>query len=128
MHILNNWKVLKVAAPDGKSLICIEGRVYGSNPRFPHSALIRTSSVTCYQREASSMVIITSRGSEYLLGRPDPSEPHAEQVLVDCLPQKVEAVAARYDGLRTQVISHVPDNADETVMVKEPDARSGAKT
>jgi hypothetical protein len=120
MHILNNWKVLKLTAPDGRPLICIEGRVYGSKPRFPCSSLIRTSSVTCYQVEASSMIIVTSRGSEYLLGKSDPSEPFTEQLLMDCLPKREQAPPARFDGVQTQIISYAPDAADETVIVAEP--------
>jgi hypothetical protein len=36
MNILNNWKMLELSTRDGESLVCIEGRVYGSNPRFPY--------------------------------------------------------------------------------------------
>lgn len=110
MHILNNWKVLKLAAEDGKQLICIEGRVHGSNPRFQGSSLIRTSYVTCYQMNASSMVITTAHGSEYLLGKPDPSEQCTEQFLMDCLPEKKQAPPAPFDGVHTQVMPSARDD------------------
>jgi hypothetical protein len=38
MNILNNWKMLDLITRDGESLVCVEGRVYGSNPRFPMTA------------------------------------------------------------------------------------------
>jgi hypothetical protein len=121
MHILNNWKVLKVAAPDGRTLICIEGRVYGSKPRFPCSSLIRTSSVVGYQQEASSLVIITSRGSEYLLGKPHSAESFTEQQLMDCLPKKEQAPRAKFDARQTQIIGAAPEaeSGTETVMISE---------
>lgn len=112
MHILNNWKVLKLAAADGEQTICIEGRVHGSNPRFQGSSLIRTSCVTCYEMNASSMVITTAHGSEYLLGKPDPSEQCSEQSLMACLPEKKKAPPAVFNGVHTQVMPAARDDKD----------------
>jgi hypothetical protein len=117
MHIINNWRVLHVAAPDGRRLLCIEGRVHGSNPRFRYSSLIRTSYLTAYQREESSMVIITSHGSEYLLGKHDPAEHFTERLITECLPERKQAPPARFDGVQTQVLSCPRNQKDGTAFL-----------
>ncbi|HRF13593.1 MAG: hypothetical protein ABTS16_09990 [Candidatus Accumulibacter phosphatis] len=103
MNILNNWKMLDLITRDGESLVCVEGRVYGSNPRFPTSSCIRTSPVTGYRVDANSMVIMTKRGSEYLLGKPDPSQTFAQQRLIRRLLRLQQTAAPGFDSLETQL-------------------------
>ncbi len=103
MNILNNWKMLELVTRDGEALACIEGRVYGSNPRFPISSHIRTSPVTGYSLNSNSMVIMTKRGSEYLLGKPDPSQPFAQQHLMRRLSRLHQTSAPSFDALESQL-------------------------
>ncbi len=103
MNILNNWKMLDLITRDGESLVCVEGRVYGNNPRFPTSSCIRTSPVTGYRVDANSMVIMTKRGSEYLLGKPDPSQTFAQQRLIRRLLRQEQTAAPSFDSLETQL-------------------------
>ena len=118
MNILNNWKMLDLVTRDGEALVCIEGRVYGSNPRFPTSSHIRTSPITGYSLNSNSMVIMTKRGSEYLLGKPDPSQAFAQQRLMRRLSRLNQASAAGFNALESQLTgfeeSH-PRSAHETV-------------
>lgn len=103
MNILNNWKMLELITRDGESLVCIEGRVYGSNPRFPTSSHIRTSPITGYSVDVNSMVVKTKRGSEYLLGKPDPSQAFAQQRLLRRLAHLTQKAACTFDELESQV-------------------------
>lgn len=103
MNILNNWKTLELRTRQGEYLVCIEGRVYGSNPRFPTSSHIRTSPITGYTVEANSMVVRTRRGSEYLLGKPDPSQIFAQQRLMRRLSSLGQASASGFNELVTEV-------------------------
>jgi hypothetical protein len=103
MNILNNWKMLELRTRQGESLVCIEGRVYGSNPRFPTSSHIRTSPVTGYSMEANSMVITTRRGSEYLLGKPDQKQIFAQQRLMRRLSSLGQNAASGFNELTTEV-------------------------
>ncbi len=117
MNILNNWKMLDLITRDGEALVCIEGRVYGSNPRFPTSSQIRTSPVTGYNVDANSMVIMTKRGSEYRLGKPDPSQTFAQQRLIRRLSRLGQLPASGFNALETQLTDltvHLTDLADLT--------------
>ena len=118
MNILNNWKMLDLVTRDGEALVCIEGRVYGSNPRFPTSSHIRTSPITGYSLNSNSMVIMTKRGSEYLLGKPDPSQAFAQQRLMRRLSRLNQASAAGFNALESQLTGFEesdPQHAHETV-------------
>lgn len=103
MNILNNWKMLELVTRDHETLVCIEGRVYGSNPRFPTSSHIRTSPVTSYTLDANSMVVRTRRGSEYLLGKPDPGQVFAQQRLLRRLSRLGLAPASDFNALESQL-------------------------
>ncbi len=103
MNILNDWKMLDLVTRDGEALVCIEGRVYGSNPRFPSSSHIRTSPITGYSLNANSMVVITKRGSEYLLGKPASSQTFAQQRLMRRLSRLNEAPASAFNALESQL-------------------------
>ncbi len=114
MNILNNWKMLELRTRQGESLVCIEGRVYGSNPRFPTSSHIRTSPVTGYSMEANSMVITTRRGSEYLLGKPDQTQIFAQQRLMRRLSSLGQAAASGFNELTTEVTGFREPQTQET--------------
>jgi len=103
MNILNNWKILDLVTRDGDALVCIEGRVYGSNPRFSSSSHIRTSPITGYSLDANSMVVTTKRGSEYLLGKPDPSQTFAQQRLMRRLSRLSPNATSGFDELESQL-------------------------
>lgn len=109
MNILNNWKMLDLITRDGESLVCVEGRVYGSNPRFPASSHIRTSPVTGYSVDANSMVIMTKRGSAYQLGKPDPSQTFAQQRLIRRLSRLGQIPAPGFNALETQLTGDLAD-------------------
>lgn len=113
MNILNNWKTLELITREGETLVCIEGRVYGSNPRFPSSSHIRTSPVTGYSFEANSMVVMTKRGSHYLLGKPDPSETFAQQRLMRRLSRLGQKPPASFNELETQLTGYVEGHKEE---------------
>jgi hypothetical protein len=106
MNILNNWKILELITREGETLVCIEGRVYGSNPRFPSSSHIRTSPVTGYSLESNSMVVTTKRGSEYLLGKPDPSETFAQQRLIRRLSRLRQSPPSKFNELESQLTEY----------------------
>ncbi|WP_300341892.1 hypothetical protein [Accumulibacter sp.] len=106
MNILNNWKTLELVTRDGETLVCIEGRVYGKNPRFPSSSHIRTSPITGYSFESNSMVVMTRRGSEYLLGKADSSEAFAQQRLMRRLSRLGQKPAASFNELDTQLTGY----------------------
>ncbi len=114
MNILNNWKTLELLTREGETLVCIEGRVYGSNPRFPASSHIRTSPITGYSFEASSMVVTTKRGSEYLLGKPDSSQPFAQQRLMRRLSRISQAPTTGFNDLESQLTGLDPVPKSET--------------
>lgn len=124
MNILNNWKMLDLITRDGESLVCVEGRVYGSNPRFPASSHIRTSPVTGYSIDANSMVILTKRGSAYQLGKPDPSQTFAQQRLIRRLSRLGQIPAPGFNALETQLTDltvQLTDLADFTSFSEHPD-------
>lgn len=106
MNILNNWKILELITREGETLVCIEGRVYGSNPRFPSSSHIRTSPVTGYSLESNSMVVTTKRGSEYVLGKPDPSETFAQQRLIRRLSRLRQSPPSKFNALESQLTDY----------------------
>ncbi|WP_291994550.1 hypothetical protein [Candidatus Accumulibacter sp. ACC003] len=106
MNILNNWKTLELITREGETLVCIEGRVYGKNPRFPSSSHIRTSPVTGYSFESNSMVVMTRRGSEYLLGKPDSSETFAQQRLMRRLSRLGQKPSSSFNELETQLTDY----------------------
>lgn len=123
MNILNNWKALELLTRDGATLVCIEGRVYGSNPRFPSSSHIRTSPITSYSFQSGAMVVTTKHGSEYLLGKPDPSETFAQQRLLRRLARAGHAAAsAAFNPMESQLTEHVSRPGDEAAKASQPHA------
>ena len=113
MNILNNWKTLELVTREGEALVCIEGRVYGSNPRFPSSSHIRTSPITGYSFESNAMVVITRRGSEYLLGKADPSETFAQQRLMRRLSRLGQTPASSFNALESQLTGYHESHKEE---------------
>ncbi|HPU81831.1 hypothetical protein [Accumulibacter sp.] len=115
MNILNNWKMLDFVTRDGEALVCIEGRVYGNNPRFPSSSHIRTSPVMGYSLDSNSMVVMTRRGSEYLLGKPDPSETFAQQRLIRRLTRLHPTAEPGFNALESQLTGFSERETEDTV-------------
>lgn len=108
MNLLTNWKIIHAKAPeDGRYVACIEGLVASSNPRFPSASLIRTSYLTSYEMHASSMLVITARRSEYLLGTRDPAEFLNEDFLRTILPERTQPPAPTpvFDAACSQVLA-----------------------
>ena len=106
MNILNSWKTLELSTREGEVLLCIEGRVYGSNPRFPSSSHIRTSPITGYRFESNAMVVMTKRGSEYVLGKPDPSQAFAQQRLIRRLALINQAPPSSFNEIESQLTGY----------------------
>lgn len=104
MNVLNSWKILRLKTSEGEVLVCLEGRVYGSNPRFPSSSYIRTSQIVGYSYESDSMVVTTRRGSEYLLGKPDPGQTFAQQRLIRHLNQFNKTPHSAFNELDSRII------------------------
>ncbi len=118
MNILNNWKVIELQTIEGELLICLEGRVYGSNPRFPSSSHVRTSPVTGYTLNANSMVVTTRRGSEYLLGKPDPGQVFAQQRLMRRLSRLAQLPQSPFNELESQLTGQQPNEILEDEPAK----------
>jgi hypothetical protein len=78
-YLINNWKIVRHALPDGRVVICLYGEVFG-NPRFKSGGPISTSAIERYKPESGS--VLTVNGSEYQLGKPDAAEPFARQRLI----------------------------------------------
>lgn len=107
MNILNGWKILELLTPQGETLVCIEGRVYGSNPRFPSSSQIRTSPVIAYRFENTSLVVTTKRGSEYALGKPHSSQAFAQRRLIRRIDQLGKQPPSTFNALESH-LTEVP--------------------
>ena len=63
------------------------------------------------------MVIMTKRGSEYLLGKPDPSQAFAQQLLMRRLSRLTQTSAPSFNELESQLTGFEesnPSNAHET--------------
>ena len=114
MHVLNNWKVIHTKAPDdGRYVACVEGYVQGVNPRFPGSSRIRTSFLTSYEIQGSSLVVVTSRGSEYLLGTPSPGEYLTEDFLKSFLPDRKHVQTPMFDAAPTQILPYAEGERED---------------
>jgi hypothetical protein len=76
MYILENWRLEfgKNAAQD--AAMRINGTVWG-NPSYRAGKAIHTSTIVGYREESDNLVVMTITGSEYLLGKPDPTRPFA---------------------------------------------------
>jgi hypothetical protein len=107
MNILNGWKTLELITREGETLVCIEGRVLGKNPRFPSSSHIRTSPLTGYRLDNDGMVVMTKRGSEYGLGKPDPSETFAQQRLIRRMSRLGQKPPSAFNEIDTQLTGYV---------------------
>jgi hypothetical protein len=132
MNILNDWKMLDLVTRDGEALVCIEGRVYGSNPRFPSSSHIRTSPITGYSLNASSMVMHHQTRLGISAGQTGIVTDFCQQRLMRRLSRLNEAPAAAFNALESQLTgfdpaqeSH-PRNASESSgkLSNPPGARS----
>ena len=107
INTLNNWKVVHGNSPEnGKYVASLEGEVLGTNSRFPAASIIRTSYLTCYEMRESSMVVVTVRGSEYLLGKPSPSEYLPPEFLKSFLPERKGELAPEFDGMQSHIVAY----------------------
>ncbi|MBL8398657.1 MAG: hypothetical protein JNL84_11035 [Candidatus Accumulibacter sp.] len=113
MNILNNWKIVELKTSEGEILVCIEGRVYGSNPRFPSSSHVRTSPINGYSLDANSMIVTTRRGSEYLLGKPDPRQAFAQQRLMRRLALLAKSPQSTFNELESLVTGQPASETQE---------------
>lgn len=114
INTLNNWNVVHGKAPDdGRAVVCIEGDVISTNPRFPKASRIRTSYLICYEMHASSMVVVTIHGSEYLLGNPAPSESRSLEFFKGVLTERKRGPAPQFNAVQTQVIAFREDEGSE---------------
>ena len=114
INTLNNWKVVHGKAPDdSRDVVCIEGNVLSTNARFPNASRIRTSYLICYEMHASSMVVVTIHGSEYLLGNPAPSESRPLEFFKQFLAERKRGTVPQFDGVQTQLISYREDEGPE---------------
>jgi len=126
MNILNDWKIIHAKAPDdGRYVACIEGKVASSNPRFPGSSIIRTSHLTGYELHGGSMLVITARRSEYLLGRRHPGEYLSEDFLRSFLSERVNDPVSSFDATSSQIVAYV-ENDYETPesLIGTPSSRN----
>jgi len=116
MNILDDWKIIHAKAPeDGRYVACIEGKVASSNPRFPGSSVIRTSYLTGYEFHGDSMLVITMRRSEYLLGQRHPAEYLTEDFLKSFLSERVELPTPAFDAVHSQIIAYVESEYEPQV-------------
>jgi hypothetical protein len=110
MFILLNWHIIRPAGATGSAVTRVGGQVFG-HPRFRSGDFISTSGIASYRVEAEAVVVTTSSGSEYVLGKPLASEPFARRRLIRYLDQQA-ALQARPDAdAVTQQLPH-PDATD----------------
>lgn len=115
INTLNNWKIVHGNAPDdGRYVACLEAEVLGTNPRFPSASIIRTSFLTCYEMRDSAMVVVTLRGSEYVLGNPRPSEYLTPDFLKSFLPERKLAPPPEFDGTQSHVVAYVENEYENS--------------
>ena len=62
---------------------------------------------------ASSMVVATIHGSEYLLGNPAPSESRSLEFFKQFLPERKRSLVSQFNGVQTQVIAYREDEGSE---------------
>ena len=74
--------------------------------------------MTGYSLDANSMVVTTRRGSEYLLGKPDPRQAFAQQRLMRRLAALAKLPRSTFNELESQVTGQNPDEILEDEPVK----------
>jgi hypothetical protein len=78
---LEQWKIVRRVTSTGASITCICGKVTG-NPDFQAGTLITTSRISSLEAVGDGVIVRTLNGSEYALGKADPSEPFAKRRLI----------------------------------------------
>jgi hypothetical protein len=76
MYILEKWQVIMDKNPAMEVVVRLRGDVVG-NPAFRSGTTIHTSTIVGYHEEGGTLVVITVKGSEYLLGKPADTKPFA---------------------------------------------------
>jgi hypothetical protein len=90
VFILANWKIASCLSSSGAVVTCLCGHVFG-HARFAPGQFVQTSIVGSHRVEFDSLIVVTRNGSEYWLGKPDPSEAFPMQRLMRYL-QENESV------------------------------------
>ena len=106
MYILHNWKIIFRAGSSGDESICLGGKVYG-NARFASGEPITTSAIAWYRVEADSVIVATRSGSEYMLGKPNTSEPFAKRRLIRHLEERGRLEKQPDDDIHTRRMIHL---------------------
>jgi hypothetical protein len=103
MYILRNWIIIQMTRPDGGVVIRLRGKVYG-NPRYESGGEVTVSAIRSCCQEGDSLSVTTRTGSEYVLGKPNRSEPLAKARLLRYFQdeQSAAAAAASREQGRTQ--------------------------
>ncbi len=87
MFVLTHWRITARKTRQGADFTALCGHVFG-NPRFAPGEYVQISAVREHRIEFDTLVLVTLKGSEYWLGRPDPVEPKANQRLMEYLREK----------------------------------------
>ena len=65
--ILENWEIVSLTDPRGAVKLCLVGLTFGGS--HPMTGVnVRTSAIVRYRMQGQRLVIITRRGTEYMLG------------------------------------------------------------
>jgi hypothetical protein len=107
MYILENWHVVFGKNPAQEFVVRIRGDVYG-NPAFRSGNTIHTSTIVSYREAGVALVVITNKGSEYLLGKPADAKPFALRRLIRHLQETMTMRAPKV----AQDLSATNANAD----------------
>ena len=81
IYKLEQWRIVRRITSSGASITCICGKVTG-NPDFQTGTLVTTSRISVVDTQGDTLIVRTINGSEYLLGKPDSSEPFAKRRLI----------------------------------------------
>jgi hypothetical protein len=79
--ILENWEIVSLADPKGAVKLCLAGRAFGGlHPLAGEN--VRTSATVRYRMQGNRLVIVTQRGSEYMLGMRDAPQEQDKRRLI----------------------------------------------
>jgi len=81
VQTITNWGILSRRSSLGKPVVRLVGRVYGHAHCAP-GEVFKTSPIAWFRRKGATTVVMTRNGSEYVLGKPRPTEPLAVQQLI----------------------------------------------
>lgn len=87
VYVLTHWRIVARKTRHGADFAALCGYVFG-NPRFPPGEYVQISAVCEHRIQFDTLVLVTLKGSEYWLGRPDPAESAANHQLMEYLREK----------------------------------------